>query len=94
MTQLVVGIEHEAGLHARPLALFVKTAKAFQSDVRVENITSGKGPVNGKSPLNLMLLTVQRGHQIRIQADGPDSEELVAALNRLIAANFEEGRPA
>ena len=91
MTQMVVTIEHEAGLHARPLAVFVKAAKAFQSDLRVENVTSGKGPVNGKSPLNLMLLTVQRGHQIRIQADGPDSEELIAALDRLIVANFEEG---
>jgi phosphocarrier protein HPr len=93
VSEVVLRIEHEAGLHARPLSLFVKTASALQSDVQVENLTNGKGPANGKSPLNLMLLTAQRGHQIRIQADGPDSDQAIAALRELIESNFGEEGP-
>ena len=88
MGELRLTIQHEAGLHARPLAQFVKTAQAFQSAVRVRNLSSGKGPADGKSPLALMLLAVLDGQEIAIDADGPDSDQALDALRCLIQTDF------
>ena len=46
MPDFTIMITNEVGLHARPLALFVKEANNFQSEVSVTNVTSGKGPSN------------------------------------------------
>jgi len=90
MSELTIRVQHAAGLHARPLAEFVKTAKRFQSALSVENLTLHKGPADGKSPLSLMLLTVLNGQDVRIVAQGPDSAEALRALQDLINSNFEQ----
>lgn len=89
MAETVVKVEHHAGLHARPLAIFVKCAKGFDSNIQVENLTNGKGPSNGKSSIKLMLLAVQAGHEIRISAEGDDSDDAVEALRELVVSDFE-----
>jgi len=91
MPELTIAILHSAGLHARPLAQFVKTVKSFAATVQVFNQTSGKGPVNGASPVSLMLLTVQQGHTIRITAEGEQAADVLVALETLIQSNFGEG---
>jgi phosphotransferase system HPr (HPr) family protein len=88
MSELTIRIQHAAGLHARPLAEFVKTAKQFQSAISVENLTLRKGPADGKSPLSLMLLSVLNGQELRIVAQGPDDKEAIRALQDLIARDF------
>ncbi|MEN8240505.1 MAG: HPr family phosphocarrier protein [Chloroflexota bacterium] len=90
MPELKIEVDHESGLHARPLALFVKKAKEFESEIQVTNLVSGVGPKNGKSPLNLLLLAVNQGQEILIEADGPDAEDALAALVELIESNFEK----
>lgn len=90
MAELCIGIHHPAGLHARPLAQFVRTAQRFQSNIQVENVTTHKGPRNGKSPLNLMLLAVTDGQEVRIVAEGPDADQAINALRGLITGGFEE----
>ena len=91
MPEFKITVNHSAGLHARPLALFVKKAKEFESEVEVSNVTTGKGPSNGKSPLNLLLLAVLQGHEIKVSADGPDADVMLAALKELIDNDFGEG---
>ncbi len=90
MSQLLLTIEHDAGLHARPLAQFVKVVKQFDAEINVWNMTSNKGPAKGDSPLKLMLLTVKKGDQIRIEAHGEQSEPALSALRSLIESNFGE----
>lgn len=89
MSTITITIEHEAGLHARPLAKFVKVAKQYDATVEVTNLTREKGPVNGTSPLKLMLLAVSQGHTIEISAQGPQADEVLQALRSLIENNFE-----
>ncbi len=84
-------VNHPVGLHARPAAKFVQTAARFQSKIEATNLTKGNGPVNAKSALKVLTLAVQQGHQIRLQADGPDAEEALAALRELVESNFGEG---
>ncbi len=90
MPIITLTIEHEAGLHARPLARFVKTVNEFDAEVQVTNLTREKGPMNGASPLSLLLLAVLNGHQIEIEADGLQAEEVLKALEDLVNNNFGE----
>ena len=80
-------IRNTLGLHARPAALFAKTAEDFKSDIRV----SKEGvEVNGKSILGLMMLVAGKGSELTIAADGPDEEEAVEALAKLVESGFGE----
>ncbi|HRN51814.1 MAG TPA: HPr family phosphocarrier protein [Anaerolineales bacterium] len=90
MAILKTTIQHEAGLHARPLAQFVKTVKEYDAEVQVTNITRGKGPVSGASPVKLLLLAVLKAHEVEIEASGPQAEEVLVALDALIQDNFGE----
>ncbi len=72
----------EAGLHARPAAQFVKTAKGFSSEITV---IKGEKEANAKSPLKVMTLAAKKGDEITIRANGEDAEEAVDALVELIS---------
>ena len=90
MPKTTLTVNHEAGLHARPLSKFVQTTKDFDAEVQVANLTGGKGPVNGSSPLQLLLLAVLQGHEIEIETSGNQAEELLEALVELVNSNFGE----
>jgi phosphocarrier protein HPr len=70
------------GLHARPAAQFVQTAKGFSSDIVV--VKDGR-EANAKSPLKLMTLAAKYGEKVAIRAEGEDAEEAVNALVELIS---------
>ncbi len=92
MPEIILTVNHEAGLHARPLSQFVKVVKSYSDTiVEVTNLTSGKGPSNGASPVKLLLLAVLSGHQIKIHAEGPQAEKVLQALKKLVEYNFSEG---
>jgi len=80
-------IQNELGLHARPAALFVKTANSFQADIIVEK--EGK-KVNGKSIMGIMMLAAAKGSAIKIKARGKDADEAMGALQQLILNKFGE----
>lgn len=90
MATLKTTIHHEAGLHARPLAQFVKTVRQYEAEVQVTNLTRGKGPVPGSSPVKLLLLAVLKDHEVEIEASGPQADEVLLALDTLIQENFGE----
>ena len=90
MPETTLTVKHEAGLHARPLALFVKTVNEFDAEIQVTNLTREKGPVNGASMVHLLLLAVLPEHQIKIETSGNQGEELMAALTELVESNFGE----
>jgi phosphotransferase system HPr (HPr) family protein len=72
----------EAGLHARPAARFVKTAKEFSAEITV---IKGDKEANAKSPLKVMTLAAKKGDGITIRAEGDDAQEAVDALVELIS---------
>jgi phosphotransferase system HPr (HPr) family protein len=90
MPSIILTVNHDAGLHARPLAQFVKVVGAFDAEVQVTNLNREKGPSNGASPLSLLLLAVAQGHKILVEARGAQAEEVLDALQALIESNFEE----
>lgn len=87
----ILTIEHPAGLHLRPAALFVKTAARFQSQITITNLSRvGMPAADAKSMFGVMLIGVSQGHQVRLQAQGGDARLALAALRALVESQFEE----
>lgn len=89
-TSREVIVRSKVGLHARPAALFIKTAVGFSARVTIENVTRGTKPVNAKSILSVLSVGVRMDDHMRITADGTDEEAAVVALAELVNNNFGE----
>ena len=87
MPEITLTVRHEVGLHARPAALFVQTAKQFKSEITV---THGERTANAKSILSVLTLGANQGAVITIRAEGEDADEALAALESLVESNFGE----
>lgn len=90
MVEATVAVTNEVGLHARPAATFVKTAKQFESTITVTNLTRGSDPADAKSLVQVFKAAVARGHDVKITVHGSDEDQALAALVGLIEANFVE----
>ncbi len=82
--EILLTLKNALGLHARPAAKFVQAVAGFQSEIRVRNVTLGKGPVNARSLLGVISLGAVRGHQIAVTASGPDAGPALDALRALV----------
>jgi phosphocarrier protein len=80
-------ILNQYGIHARPAALFVKTASRFDADVSVEKDGTA---VSGKSIMGLMTLEASRGSKLTLTVEGPDAEQAMDELQALIESKFDE----
>lgn len=78
---------NKLGIHARPAALFVKTANQFVADIYVEK--DGE-VVNGKSIMGLMMLAAGPGSRLRVKAEGEDAARALGELEGLVERKFEE----
>lgn len=80
-------IINKRGLHARASAKFVQTVDGFDADVEVEKdgITVG-----GTSIMGLMMLAASTGCFIKVTASGEQAQEVLSALEALIADKFGE----
>jgi phosphocarrier protein len=80
-------IINKLGIHARPAALFVKTANRFKCDIFVEK--DGE-KVNGKSIMGLMMLAAGPGSRLKVHAEGNDASAALEEIEALISAKFNE----
>lgn len=81
-------VANRLGIHARPAAMFVRTASRYQSEILVEK--DGER-INGKSIMGLMMLAAGPGSRLRLQASGDDAAEALVALEELITVRkFDE----
>ncbi len=78
---------NKLGIHARPAAMFVKTANRFSCDIFVEK--DGE-KVNGKSIMGLMMLAAGPGSKLTVHAQGQDASQALAELEILIQRKFDE----
>ena len=87
MFERTVIIKNTLGLHARPAALFVKTAARFDCDVYVSRDDIR---ISGKSIMGIMMLAAEQGSEIIIETDGKDAEDCMEALTSLVTNDFED----
>lgn len=85
--RLEVSILNKLGLHARPAAMFVRTANRFDCDIQVSKDHEW---VNGKSIMGLMMLAAGFGSKIVILANGNDADKALQELRLLIERKFDE----
>ena len=82
-----VTVINKLGVHARPAAMFVKTANKFASDITVEK--DGE-EVNGKSIMGLMMLAAGQGSKLMVTASGDDAGQAIREIELLIERKFDE----
>jgi phosphocarrier protein HPr len=88
--EATITITHDVGLHARPAATFVKTAKEYESRITVTNLTRDGASADAKSLVQIFKAAVAKDHEVRIVAEGSDEDDAVSALVGLIESNFGE----
>lgn len=80
-------IKNKLGLHARAAAQIVQLSNSYTSDF---SIRFDGQEVDGKSILSILTLACPVGSNILLRADGPDADELLEAMERLIDDKFGE----
>ena len=80
-------IVNKRGLHARASAKFVQTVDRFDA---VVSVTREGMTVGGTSIMGLMMLAASPGCAIDIEAEGPEAQAVIAALDELVAQRFGE----
>ena len=87
MTEQMVTISNRAGIHARPAAILVQSAKDFKANIYFEK---GRDRINAKSIMGILTLAAVYGAEIKIIAEGADEKEAVEAIVKLFNSGFEE----
>ena len=87
MLQQEVEIINKLGLHARASAKLTQVAGRFKSNVWISR--NGRR-VNAKSIMGVMMLAAAKGSTLVVETDGPDEEQAMKAVTRLISSRFEE----
>jgi multiphosphoryl transfer protein len=88
--QTVLAVRNAIGLHARPAARFVETARRFDADVRVAKGPQG-APVKATSLTNVVSLGARFGDTLAVSASGPEADEVLLALAQLADEGFGDG---
>ena len=80
-------VANKLGIHARPAAMFVKTANRFDCEIFLEK--DGER-VNGKSIMGLMMLAAGPGSRLILIAEGQDANRAAHELEALVLRKFDE----
>ncbi len=87
MLQREVEIINRLGLHARASARLTQVAARYKANVWLGR--NGRR-VNAKSIMGVMMLAAAKGSTVVVETDGPDEEQAMDAITKLIAGRFEE----
>lgn len=82
-----IRIVNRLGLHARPASQLAQLAGRFRADI---HIRKGSDHVNAKSIMGIITLAAGQDTVLRFVASGPDAEEALSAINKLVEDRFGE----
>jgi len=86
MVEVKAVIKNEAGIHCRPTAVITQAVADCKSTVIV---TAPAGHCHLGSALELMMLGLEQGTQITIQAEGSDEAAAAAKFKELFETEFD-----
>lgn len=87
MPSQTVFLHNPTGPHARPAAIFAKTAAGFPAEVK---IAKGDREVNAKSVLSVLTLDCQQGDELVITTSGEEAETALTDLVALVDSGLGE----
>jgi len=82
-----IEINNKLGIHARPAAKIVRLAKKYESSITI--VKDGE-EVDGKSILDILMLSCGKGCVIKLVIEGDDAPEAMDELTKLIISKFDE----
>ena len=85
MKEFTYTITDTEGIHACPAGELVKTAKSFESTIRLSK--DGKA-ADCKRVFALMGLAVKQGQTVAITAEGSDEDAAIRAMERFMKENL------
>ncbi|WP_413702131.1 fused PTS fructose transporter subunit IIA/HPr protein [Psychromonas sp. KJ10-10] len=88
--QQVFTIKNPHGLHARPGALLVNTAKKFKSKIQMTNLDGNGKTESAKSLMKVMTQGIKFGDRLEFTAQGDDAEEALMAIGKAIEEGLGE----
>lgn len=91
MSERVVEIVPEAGLHARPASKFVETVNDYDAEVEIGHADSDDLVAAG-SMIAITSLGAKRGDEVRLVVEGDDAEAALDALEAVLTT--PEGEPS
>ncbi len=89
MQAIDILVSNRLGLHARAAAKLTQLAGSYASEIHISR--DGRR-VNAKSIMGVMMLAAGMGVTLRIDADGADAPEALAAIRQLFEDRFGEGQ--
>lgn len=84
---IVVVIQEELGLHARPAARLAQLAQTFQSEISLE--MDGM-TVDAKSILDILSLAAGKGTSLSVHCAGEDASLALTAMERFFSGRLLE----
>lgn len=87
----IITILHPLGLHLRTGKDVVQTASRFEATITARNLTRASPAVDAKSIIQLMQLQARHGHQLQLEAAGPDAQAAIEALRGIFEAPQQAG---
>lgn len=89
MTEKMVQINSDAGIHARPAMMLVKEAMKYPCEIF---FIKGDTAANGKSIMSVLALAITKGTKLIIRAHGDEESEAVENIVKLIETEFDGHR--
>ena len=88
-----LNVNNQRGIHARAAAQLVALTRSYRSRITISN---GRESVSDLSIMNLLLMNVPYGSEVRVMATGLDAENAIEAVADLFEKKFfdEEFAPA
>jgi len=80
-------IRNASGLHLRPTGILCNEAIKYKSTVKFQ---SGNTLTNAKSVLSVLGACIKSGDEVEFICEGPDEEEAMAAMIRIIESGLGE----
>lgn len=87
MVERTIMVVNPTGLHLRPAGLLCQASMKFQSKVL---LLHKEKEINAKSVLNVMASGIRCGTEIIVRCEGPDEEDALEAVCRVIEKELKD----
>lgn len=78
MPSNTVTVGSAVGLHARPAAIIAEAAEKYDAEITLA--VEGEEAVDAASPLLIMTLGAEKGHEVTVTSDDPAAVAEISAL--------------
>lgn len=87
MIEKEITIHNPLGFDVRFAQMLSEAANQFSSNIYIQE---GQMKASAKNVMGIMVLAARKDTQLTITAEGPDEEEAIEVLSKLVESGFDE----